>query len=548
MQLLPPERLNTGRDIVFGVGEVRYVAVHENNKLIPSLNREFSLATVFTLTCDQNPSEVTATWVQEQVARYSNEDDVFNEQFLATVIFHVRSSQDESIKVTDEAHIHLRGCGTEQVVCTSEPQLLPGPFAIVGSQLRDVWKLVDDVNGTCMVTLNPNQNANDGFKPFPVLSSDDRFSSFALPSRITSRATSNSLFAGMRILVKDNIHLKGIKTSVGNRAFYETYPPQPETAECVKRLIDQGAVILGKTKMNSFATWEESVEYIDYQAPWNPRADHHQSPGGSSSGSASAVATYDWLDMTIGTDISCSSVKLVTSFEYIGVFDTAGILGTDLRKCRDFAAKWLRAEVLQKNPKPFSLVLFPLDFWKAIDPKQANMGREFAQLVVAHLKADYLEISFEELWLESPPKDAQGCTLSEYIDWAAKVQDYDAYHNCDDFRKKYQKTTGHAPYVSPPVQKAWAFAQTISKDKRDKGFEHIKTYKEWFETQILSTATGNVLVVMPIESMNPRYRDESPKFEYPPPGINALTLAPVLEAPAITIPIKSTLYFQKPCC
>jgi hypothetical protein len=97
----------------------------------------------------------------------------------------------------------------------------------------------------------------------------------------------------------------------------------------------------------------------------------------------------------------------------------------------------------------------PVDFWKAIDPKQATMGREFAQSAVTCLKADYLEVSFEELWLRSPPKDAQGCTLSEYIDWAANVQDYDAYHNCDDFREKYQKLTGHAPYVSPPNQKAW---------------------------------------------------------------------------------------------
>ncbi len=106
----------------------------------------------------------------------------------------------------------------------------------------------------------------------------------------------------MRVLVKDNIHLKGIRTSVGNCAFYETYPSQLESAECVQKLIDQGAVILGKTKMNSLATWEEPVQYVDYQAPWNPRADHYQSPGGSSSGSAAAIATYDWLDIAIGTD------------------------------------------------------------------------------------------------------------------------------------------------------------------------------------------------------------------------------------------------------
>jgi Asp-tRNA(Asn)/Glu-tRNA(Gln) amidotransferase A subunit family amidase len=143
---------------------------------------------------------------------------------------------------------------------------------------------------------------DNAFEPLLLKSSDDRFSSFALPSRIKAQATSKSIFAGMRILVKDNIHLKGIKTSYGVRAFYETYDPQPESAECVRSLIEGGAVILGKTKLNSLAAWEEPMEYIDYQAPWNPRADLYQSPGGSSSGSAAAVATYDWLDMAIGTD------------------------------------------------------------------------------------------------------------------------------------------------------------------------------------------------------------------------------------------------------
>ena len=47
---------------------------------------------------------------------------------------------------------------------------------------------------------------------------------------------------------------------------------------------------------------------VDYQAPWNPRADQYQSPTGSSSGSAAAIASYEWLDFTIGQSIihSCT--------------------------------------------------------------------------------------------------------------------------------------------------------------------------------------------------------------------------------------------------
>jgi len=134
------------------------------------------------------------------------------------------------------------------------------------------------------------------------MSSDTRFPSFALRSRIKTQASSNSRLAGLRVVIKDNIHLKGIKTSVGNRAFYDTYPPRQESAECIQKLLDQGVVVAGKTKMNSFGNWEEPLEYIDYQAPWNPRADRYQSPGGSSSGSAAAIAAYDWLDIAIGTD------------------------------------------------------------------------------------------------------------------------------------------------------------------------------------------------------------------------------------------------------
>ena len=73
----------------------------------------------------------------------------------------------------------------------------------------------------------------------------------------------------------------------------------------------------GKTKMNSFANWEEPLEYVDYQAPWNPRADRYQSPGGSSSGSAAAIATYDWLDIAIGTD--SESISMFWYFRRSGV-------------------------------------------------------------------------------------------------------------------------------------------------------------------------------------------------------------------------------------
>ena len=111
-----------------------------------------------------------------------------------------------------------------------------------------------------------------------------------------------SPLAGLRTVVKDSIQLKGMKTSVGNQAFYDTYPPRQKSRDASKKLVSQGAVIVGKTKMTPFVSWEESLEYTDYQAPWNPHPDRFQSPGGSLLRGAAAIATFYWLDSAIGTD------------------------------------------------------------------------------------------------------------------------------------------------------------------------------------------------------------------------------------------------------
>lgn len=66
--------------------------------------------------------------------------------------------------------------------------------------------------------------------------------------------------------------------------------------------------MLGTAKLAAFAATEEPVECVDYQAPWNPRADGYQSPAGSSSGSGVAVASYPWVDIAIGSDSTSESL------------------------------------------------------------------------------------------------------------------------------------------------------------------------------------------------------------------------------------------------
>lgn len=107
---------------------------------------------------------------------------------------------------------------------------------------------------------------------------------------------------GMRVAIKDNYHISGTKTSIGNRAYYEAYSVRNDTADVVMRLLNAGVHVVGKVHLSSFAMMEHPMQSVDYQAPFNPRGDGYLITGGSSGASAAAVATYDWLDFSICSD------------------------------------------------------------------------------------------------------------------------------------------------------------------------------------------------------------------------------------------------------
>ncbi|KAH7264620.1 amidase signature domain-containing protein [Fusarium solani] len=545
-------------DYVFTISGTRYMAPRSRLDLaLPIPN--YALVAVVTL--PQHESiQITVEWLQDRLGLYSK-DDVFNNSFLANIVFH--SPEQDTVAFTKEAADYLEGLDTQTTSVCSLSGLLPGPYVYVNQQLRHVWKLVDDSNGTCMVTLKPRSSISDPFESFPLRSSDDQFSCFALPSRIPFQVKQASPLAGLRIVIKDNIHLQGIRTSVGNRAFYNTYPPRDTSAECISKLLDLGVVVCGKTKLNSFGNWEEPTEYVDYQAPWNPRGDGYQSPGGSSSGSASAIAAYDWLDIAIGTDtwgsvtrpaLWCGCYGLRPSqgaipskgvVPYVTSWDVPGILARDLEKCKTFATNWLDLDLFGP-PQPFTSIIWPADFWTIIDHHQAQLTKHFAGVLQEELNVSLEELSFEQIWNDSPPSEANGMSLPAFINPATSSLAYDVYHNCDDFRAKYHEAFGCAPYTTLPSKKQWELGKTISKEERNEGFCNIDTYRKWFRQTILTGKHANALTILPLEAMTPRYRDQPPTFKRPPQdGIHALAIAPVLQSPVLAVPIAEIPYHSR---
>ena len=131
---------------------------------------------------------------------------------------------------------------------------------------------------------------------------------------------------GIPIAVKDLADTEGHVTGFGSRAYGTT--PAIATAPFLRRLEDAGMVLIGKTQMVEFAfgSWGTNAAL---GAPRNPRmADDHYVAGGSSSGSAVAVAA-SMVPAAIGSDTG-GSVRIPAALcGTIGLKTSRGVVSTD---------------------------------------------------------------------------------------------------------------------------------------------------------------------------------------------------------------------------
>jgi allophanate hydrolase len=162
--------------------------------------------------------------------------------------------------------------------------------------------------------------------PAIFISLRDEAEAAAEAERLTSEGNRAGALLGVPVAVKDNIDVQGLATTAGCPAF--AYEAKAD-ATCVARLKAAGAVIIGKTNLDQFATGLVGVRtpYGIARNPFNSAL----IPGGSSSGSAVAVAA-GLVPLALGTDTAGSGrvpaglnniVGLKPSF---GLVSTAGVV------------------------------------------------------------------------------------------------------------------------------------------------------------------------------------------------------------------------------
>jgi allophanate hydrolase len=127
---------------------------------------------------------------------------------------------------------------------------------------------------------------------------------------------------GVPFAIKDNIDLAGVATTAGCPQF--AYQP-PRSAFVVERLVAAGAVPVGKTNLDQFATGLNGT-----RSPFGPCSnafDHEYIAGGSSSGSAVAVALGQ-VSFALGTDTAGSGRVPAAFNNVVGLKPTRGLLST----------------------------------------------------------------------------------------------------------------------------------------------------------------------------------------------------------------------------
>ncbi|KKY39331.1 putative glutamyl-trna subunit a [Diaporthe ampelina] len=517
-------------------------------------------------------------------SEYEGLDDVFQRAFLETVYLEPPGDNASLSIDTTSIETSLDGLNVKLFITTGDitgdsipvvastitPALPKGPYFVSAytGNVYKAYRLYHDNNlAFIQGVVSDEQGA---YMSLPAITENVMAKSIAVPSRLYYKATKEQPLAGLRFGVKDIFHVKGVATSGGNRAYFYHYGPQNNTAPAVQRLIDLGAVLVGKMGTVQFANGDKATaDWVDLHAPFNPRGDGYQDPSGSSTGPGAGIGAYEWLDLSIGSDTGGSMRGPAAAQGIFGNRPSTGAISLDhvipLSPVADTAGLFARSGSLwaeatkayypnmQSNWTTLPKTLYSSPALSGalasdVNPVAVPMIESFVQKLGDFLGTEALPANYSQLWAETRG-DAPAVDEMLNLTYAVFVS-HDQWQLLGRpfFEDFAANNGGRKPYVNPGPLARWQWGQVNAPDEvYAEALRNISTFTEWYTTEGYGRrdpeSCSESVYAYVFRSGQPSYRDEYFSASTTPPlGMSDSRVAVIAGAPEVIVPIGEVPY------
>ncbi|BDX06525.1 amidase [Planctobacterium marinum] len=290
--------------------------------------------------------------------------------------------------------------------------------------------------------------------------------------------------SGLTLAVKDLFHIAGIPTTAGNPDWLKTHPTPDSTSSVVSKLLSHGAIFVGKTITDELA-YSLNGQNVHYGTPVNVKASNRL-PGGSSSGSATAVANNQ-ADIGLGTDTG-GSIRVPASYNGLfGLRPTHGVIATDNMVAlapRFDTVGWMTRDLKTLNAVAEVLLSSSskgLDGRICTVPALINRVSHAAQ-IKSFIKncgfTDFFETAFEEE------------TLTQASEAFRILQGREIWLQHGDW------ITEHSPHFAPDIQQRFQWCSNLTTEQEASAQEKADKVKQLMNT-LLADGTTLLLPTTP---------------------------------------------------